>query len=57
MARVDGASLKLVDGARESDGAPVLYFVRPKLRQGTYILFYRAAFNTAEATKFMKGGK
>jgi hypothetical protein len=52
-------SLKLVDGARESDyGTPVLYFSRTKLRKGRYILFYRAAFSSSESkNEFTRGGK
>lgn len=51
-------TLKLVDGARESQGTPVIYFQRSKLKAGKYILFYRAAFNTHDAGhNYKKGGK
>jgi|LauGreDrversion4_2_1035121.scaffolds.fasta_scaffold389982_3 hypothetical protein len=54
-------SLKLVDGARDNEGIPVVYFQRTKLRKGRYILFYRAAFNTLsegeQGQEFIRGGK
>ena len=51
---------KLVDGARDKVGSPLIFFYRKKLQKGKYILFYRAAFNTTdeeEKDKIYKGGK
>ena len=52
-------TLKLVDGARDTKGAPVIYFSRTKLRKGRYILFYRAAWSTKDqqTNSYFKGGK
>lgn len=51
-------TLKLVDGAREVRGCPVVYFSRTKLKKGRYIIFYRAAWNTRdENNNYRKFGK
>lgn len=49
--------MKLVDGARDLQGQPVVYFSRTKFRQGTYVLFYRAAWNSVDGKEFYRGGK